>query len=188
MAGFLWANNSPHGFSVLVSNDTEALDFGPIRRINNFYYKKKGRNKPLVETGRDLCYRQYTMTSRLFDEIAKKYKLFDKDGSARLCQDGSPAFTTGLLQGVFDAAGIILHNVGAQATTLRLRHNDKRELIAAQRLLMTSAGTTSIIRGNELIIESEKDLFAFQQKIGFHNNEKHMLLARRSHHPRSLRV
>lgn len=171
VAGFLWANNSPNGFSVLVSNDTDADDFGPIRRIKDFYYRKRGCHKPFVITGRDMCYRRHTITSRLFREIAKEYNL------PNLPQDGSHAFTIGLLQGIFDAAGIIMHNVSARTTTLRLRHKDNHELRAAQRLLMTATGITPTIRGDELIIEGDEDMRAFQQKIGFHNNEKRRLLA-----------
>ena len=177
VAGFLWAGKSPDGFSVLVSNDTDANDFGPIRRIKEIYFKKRGRHKQFVSTGRDLCYKRHTITSNLFREIAKEHNLFDKEGRARLCQEGSHAFIVGLLKGVFDAAGIITHKVGKHRATLRLRDQDVDELRTAQRLLMAATGITPSIEGNELIIAGDEDIGAFQQKIGFRNNEKHRLLS-----------
>lgn len=177
VAGFLWANKSPRGFSVLVSNDTDADNFGPIRKIKDIYYNKRGRRKHFVMTGRDMCYRRHTMTSSLFPEIAKEHNLFDGDGNARLCEDGSHAFIMGVLKGIFDAAGIIMHNIGKHRTTLRLRDPDTRELRTAQRLLMTATGITPSIEGDELIISGDEDIGTFQQKIGFRNNEKNRLLS-----------
>lgn len=178
VAGFLWANRSSYGFSVLVSNDTDADEFEPIRRVREYYYKKRKRHKDFVLTGHDLCYRRHTIASRLFREVSKEYGLFDAEGRARLCEDGSHAFTMGELKGAFDAVGIIMHNAGEEkTTTVRLRSDDEGELRAAQRLLIVATGITPRIEGDELVIEGDEDMSAFQQKIGFLNNEKRKLLS-----------
>jgi hypothetical protein len=161
--------------SVLLSNNLEPHQFGPIQKIQSIYRQYKKKNKNFTFTGKDICYQQYTLTSFLFKEMVQKYKLFGDDDRIHVYEKGSFDFTIGLLRGVFDSAGIIYHNIHDKMS-IRLWEEDVDVLMSIQRLLL-AVGVSTKVQENELVIQGDENMSQFQQKIGFLNNEKRLLLS-----------
>lgn len=165
--------------AVLISNDIEPYEFGPIKRISDIYYRKKGRRKEFRVVGEDLCYKKYILSSDLFRDIADEYQLFEEDGRTHVYEKGSYGFTFGLLKGVFDSSGIIYNNIHEQMS-IRLWQHDKQILRSIQRLLLAVGIVAHMIShtsGHELVIQGDENMKIFQEKIGFLNNEKNELLS-----------
>ena len=190
IAGFLIGNKTYYYshipmVDVLVSQHIPPDDFGPIQKIQDIYHEKRNKHKSFIYQGEDLCYRRYTFTSFIFKDIAREYNLFGDDGNIYVYEGGSYDFTLGLLQGVFDASGIIYNNM-EEKTSIRLWDEDVGVLSSIQRLLLSVGILSTILRdndmecsnpnGHELVISGEEDVSTFGDKIGFLNNEKNLIL------------
>lgn len=166
--------------SVLLSKDIEPHDFGPIQKITGFYHDKKGKTKEFNLIGKDICYKKYSMTSSLFRDIATEYGLFGEDGKTHVYEKGSYDFTIGLLKGVFDSSGIIYNNIHDRMS-IRLWDYDKGVLRSVQRLLLAVGIVGKMVvhhtKGYELVVQGDENMQIFQEKIGFLNNEKCLLLS-----------
>jgi intein/homing endonuclease len=191
ITGFLIGNKvyySTHipSVVVLLSKHIHPDEFGPIQKIQDIYFKKKKKNKNFMLMWQDLCYKQYKMSSFLFKDIAQEYDIFRDDGCIHVCEEGSYDFTIGLMKGIFDASGIIYNNVHKEMS-IRLWEEDLCVLHSIQRLLLAIGIVSRTIdgthedchnpNGNELLIHGDENMTIFQEKIGFLNNEKKMILS-----------
>lgn len=162
--------------SVLLSRNIDPDDFGPIHKIQSIYSNYKKKYKKFTFTGQDLCYKQYKFCSFLLKEIAQKYSLFGDDDRIHVYEKGSYDFTIGLLRGLFDSAGIIYNNI-EDNMSIRLWEEDVDILFSIQRLLLSVGIISNLVGEYELLIQGDENLNIFQQKIGFLNNEKNLLLS-----------
>lgn len=181
IVGFLMGNKTYYFshipmVSVLLSNNIDPNEFGPINKIQSIYRQYKKKNKQFIFMGKDICYKKYNFSSFLFKEMAKKYNLFGDDDRIHVYEKGSYEFTIGLLQGLFDSAGIIYHNIHDNMS-IRLWEEDLDVLISIQRLLLMVGILSTIIGEYELVIQGDVNLMRFKEKIGFLNNEKQLLLS-----------
>lgn len=182
IAGFLIKNKLYYpSISIMLSNNINPYKFGPIQKISDYYYKKKGKLVEFKMVGQDICYKKYSITSNLFLDIAKEYNIFGNDGKINIYENGSYDFTIGLLMGVFDSSGIIYNNI-EDRMSIRLWDYDRNFLRSIQRLLLAIGIVSNLmehdnIQGYELIIRGDENMFIFQKKIGFLNNEKSQLLS-----------
>lgn len=194
LAGFLIGNKSYYSthipmVAILVPKHLPPDSFGPIQKILEIYADRKKKNKSFSLVGQDLCYKQYKFVSFLFKEIAQEYRLFGDDGRIHVYEQGSHAFTIGLLKGWLDASGILYNHI-QEEMSIRLWEEDVEVLRSAQRLLMAVGILSRIVgenqpechnpNGYELILQGDEDLARFTETIGFLHNEKQLIL---SQHP-----
>ena len=198
LAGFLIGNKVYYSSHipmvvVLVSKHFHPDEFGPIQKIQDIYAKHKKKSKYFTFLTQDLCYKQYKLSSFLFKHIAHEYQLFQDDGKIHVYEEGSSDFTIGLLKGMFDASGIIYNNINEEMS-IHLWEDDIRILRSIQRLLLSVGILSRIVEeshpdcqnptGNELMIHGSENMTLFQEKIGFLNNEKQLILLQ--HQPKNL--
>lgn len=179
--------------SVLVPNHIHPDEFGPIKRIQEIYLKKKKKNKSFSLLKQDICYKQYKLSSFLFRDVAQYFQLFRDDGHIHVYEHGSYEFTVGLLKGLFDASGIVYNHVHEEMS-IRLWEDDIQILRSIQRLLLAVGILSRILEehhpdchnpnGNELIIQGDENMAIFIETIGFLNNEKQLILSQ--YYPKNL--
>ena len=173
----------------------DKLDYTPLRIVEEYLIQQNNRSDfkgfRLTRTY-DNGHRDYRVSCKYLSNLAAKFGIIPIQ--KKVPEDGSVAFTTGLLRGFFDADGSVMGEQ-QKGISVRLCQSDLGRLEATQRLLLSLgimckvyknrrlAGERQLPNGHggsamynckanhELIITNDS-LFRFRDRIGFWDNDK----------------